>query len=156
MSDASADKTGDDLAARLRTTSDDPPPEALLAAARAAYSWRTVDADLCRPSYDSLLDESLTSTRGGAGESRLVRFAGAGLALDVEVSADGDARALVGQLTPAGTADITVRQGDGSELTTVADDLGRFVVDGMHTGPLSLRCAPAGSEATLYTDWLLV
>jgi hypothetical protein len=149
-----------DLARQLQATHDDPPPDALLAAARAAYSWRTLDTDLCRPSYDSLLDDSLSSTRGGAGESRLLRFSGEDVALDVEVTIDGDGRGLVGQVTPPARAEITLRQGTGDELSVVTDDLGRFVLDGVRHGPVSIRCSLSvhghRANTSLYTDWLLV
>lgn len=145
-----------DLVRQLQASHDDPPPEALLAAARAAYSWRTLDTDLCRPSYDSLLDDSLSSTRGGAAESRLLRFSAGEVALDVEVTVDGDGRGLVGQVTPAARAEITVRQGTGEELSVRTDELGRFVVDGVSRGPVSIHCAVSSPAASLYTDWLLV
>ncbi|MDX6198187.1 MAG: hypothetical protein QOJ79_1338 [Actinomycetota bacterium] len=144
-----------DLTAELRAMDDDPPPAALLAAARAAFSWRTLDTDLCRPSYDSLLDEGLTAVRGEQ-SSRLLRFATADVALDVEVTADGDGRTLVGQVTPAEPSDLTVRHGGADEMSVSTDTLGRFVVEGLRGGPLSMRCVVPSQNSSLFTDWVLV
>jgi hypothetical protein len=144
-----------DLTGRLRATDDDPPPAALLAAARAAFSWRTVDTDLCRPSYDSLLDESLTPTRGGQ-DARLLRFEFDDLALDVEVTTEAGSRTLVGQLTPGRSAELTVRHGGEAETIVRSDELGRFDVAGVRPGPLSIRCVVTDVETPVHTDWVLI
>ena len=139
-----------DLTSQLQTTNDDAPPAGLLAAARAAFSWRTLDTDLCRPSYDSLLDETLSPVRGGQ-DARLLHFESGTIALDLEVTTEGDGRTLVGQVTPATTTELTVRHGGAVETAVTSDGLGRFVLEGVRSGPLSIRCGPA-----LYTDWVLI
>lgn len=144
-----------DLTDKLRALGDDSPPAALLAAARAAFSWRTVDADLCRPSYDSLLDEELTPTRGDE-EARLLRFELDHLALDVEVSTEAGSRTLVGQLTPATSAELTVRHGGAAQMTVRCDELGRFVAENVRPGPLSIRCVLPGQPGAVHTDWVLI
>ena len=143
-----------DLTARLQSTNDDDPPAGLLAAARAAFSWRTLDTDLCRPSYDSLLDEALSPVRGGQ-DARLLRFELGSLALDLEVTPDGTNRTLVGQATPAAATELTIRHGGEVETVVTSDALGRFVLDGVRSGPLSIRCS-ATDGATLATDWVLI
>lgn len=144
-----------DLTERLRASDDDRPPAALLAAARAAYSWRTVDVDLSRPSYDSLLDEALTPTRGEQ-DARLLRYAVGEVTLDLEVTADGERRIVVGQVTPAQTADVTVRHGGAEETSVATDALGRFALHGVRSGPLSVRCFVPSQPGPLYTEWVLV
>jgi hypothetical protein len=144
-----------DVLGRLRGLTDDPPPTTLLAAARAAFSWRTVDTDLCRPAYDSLLDEALTATRGGH-DARLLRFAFDDLVVDVEISSEADSRTVVGQRTPAMTAELTVRHGGAAEQSVRADELGRFVAEGLRPGPLSIRCVRPSGGGAVHTDWVLV
>ena len=144
-----------DLTDKLRALDDDPPPATLLAAARAAFSWRTVDSELCRPSYDSLLDEALSPVRGSQ-EARLLRFEFDDVALDVEVSGDAGGRQLVGQLTPAVQAELTVRHGGEAETSVRSDDLGRFVVDGLRPGPLSIRGVADSRDSAVHTDWVLI
>lgn len=143
-----------DLTERLRATDADPPPAELLAAARAAYSWRTLDTDLCRPAYDSLLDEALTPVRGEL-TARLLRFEAGDVTLDLEVNPEGDARTLVGQVTPPQATELTVRHGVSEETSVTSDGLGRFVVDDVRRGPMSVRVALA-SRSPLHTDWVLV
>ena len=145
----------DGLTRRLREAADDPPPESLLTAARAAFSWRSPDGPLTPASYDSLLDEGLTSVRSGGGP-RLLSFGDDGLAMDVEVSTSGDTRSMLGQLSPAVAAQVTVRQDGAQETTVTADALGRFALAALKPGPLSLRCAVPGSDRILLTDWVLV
>jgi len=147
--------THDDLAARLRGSDDDPPPAGLLAAARAAYSWRTLDTDLCAPSYDSLLDEALSAVRGEQ-DARLLTFATEEVSVDLEVSADGRTRALVGQVTPAGPAEVTIRHGGAAETTATTDELGRFAVGGLLPGAFSMRCFVPSAGRAVHTDWVLI
>jgi len=149
------DDDAPDLTGRLRAMDDDPPPATLLAAARAAFSWRTVDTDLCRPAYDSLLDEALTPMRGGQ-DARLLRFEFDDVTIDVEVDSEADGRTLVGQLTPALAAELTVRHGGAAETSATSDELGRFVVAGIRPGPLSIRCVVASNDTALHTDWVLI
>ena len=142
----------DELLDQLRAHQADPAPASLLAAAKAAYSWRT-DDPLAAPSYDSLLDESLSSVRGEQ-ESRLLSFSSSGLTLDLEVAGDGQARRLVGQLDPAQPADVVARHGGGQSVEAAADEWGRFVVERVDAGPLSLRVT--SGERVLHTEWVLV
>lgn len=144
----------DALTRKLREAADDPPPESLLAAARAAYSWRTVEGELTPAGYDSLLDEGLTSVRSG-GDARLLSFGDDTVALDLEVTSSGALRTLLGQLTPAVAARVTIRHGGAHEVTVSTDVLGRFHRGDLLPGALSLRCEFEG-QATLHTDWVLV
>jgi DNA-directed RNA polymerase specialized sigma24 family protein len=147
----------EDLVAQLRETLGRAPDDSVLAAARAAYSWRSPTGQLAPTSYDSLLDEAvvggLTSVRSTSGP-RLLSFAGAGLELDVEVSIVGNGRRLLGQLIPAVRTAVTIRHGGRDELESVTDADGRFAVDDLLPGALSLLCAaPAGD---VRTGWVLV
>jgi hypothetical protein len=106
----------------------EPAPEALVAAAKAAFTWRTIDADLASLSYDSLLDLAAAGVRrAGDGDAVLV-FEGAGARLVVLLAA-GAAR---GQLVPAEAATVTLLGPDG--------ELGRYAVagDGRFDVPLTV------------------
>jgi hypothetical protein len=130
------------LAARL-----EPVPERLVQAAVDAYAWRTVDADLAELVFDSLADrQEAALVRGGQGE-RLLSFQASSLTIEVEVTATGTARRLIGQLVPPQRADV---------------EIGRFIADSLPAGPVSLRCAaPAGApgaagqiQPPVVTDWV--
>jgi hypothetical protein len=132
----------------------DPPPAPLLEAARASLTWRTVDAELAALRFDSVVDQALAAVRSAEGP-RLLTFAAPGLDIEVEVSPIGPRRQLVGQLVPAQAARIDVRHAGG--VTTVqADQLGRFGVEAISAGPVSLRCHLATEPPTppVVTEWI--
>ena len=144
------------LAARL-----EPVPDRLLQAAVDAYAWRTVDADLAELVFDSLADtQEAALVRGGQGE-RLLSFRASSLTIEVEVTAAGAARRVIGQLVPPQRADVQIRHRD-DVVTVATDELGRFIADSLPAGPVSLRCAPpAGApgaagqiQPPVVTDWV--
>jgi hypothetical protein len=132
----------------------DPPPPAVLEAARASLTWRTIDAELAALEFDSAVDQAAAAVRSGEGP-RLLTFSAPGLNIEVEVSPLGPRRQLVGQLVPAQAARIDVRHAGG--VTTVqADQLGRFGVDAISAGPVSLRChlATVPPSPPVVTEWI--
>ena len=134
----------------------DPLPPAVLEAARASYSWRTIDAELAELAFDSVVDRPATTLRGGEGP-RLLTFAAPGLDVEVEVSREGPRRRLVGQVVPPQTAQIEVHHGGGVEPVQ-ADELGRFRAEGISAGPVRLRCrlgaTPGGRPVV--TQWVSI
>ena len=144
----------DELVERLRRIAlvADPMPESVAEAARAAFSWRTIDAELAELTYDSLLDRhALVGVRGGV--ARQVTFESDQLTIEIEVG-EVDGGSVVGQLVPpqAGRVEVRHRQG---VTTAEADALGRFVAAPVPRGPVSLRCATADGPPT-QTDWLVL
>ncbi len=131
----------------------DPAPGAVVAAAQASFTWRTIDAELAELTFDSAVDDT-TTVRGGAGP-RLLAFEAPGVSVEVEVSAVGSRRRLVGQLAPPQSARIELRHPEGT-LTVESDRLGRFAVDDAAAGPASLRCHLLGTPASspVVTDWI--
>jgi hypothetical protein len=145
----------EDLLRELRAAARrfDPPPESVLEAARASFTWRTIDAELAALEFDSAVDLAATAVRSGEGP-RLLTFAAPGLNIEVQVSPAGSRRQLVGQLVPAQPARIDVRHAGG--VTTVrADQLGRFDVDAISAGPVSLRCHLGDAPSPpIVTEWI--
>jgi hypothetical protein len=134
----------------------DPVPSEVIQAALDAYSWRDFDAELAELVFDSLLDQDeATLVRGSAGR-RLVSFAVPGLTVDVEVTAAGSGRGVMGQLTPPQRATVEIRHGEGI-VTVAADELGRFSSVALPAGPVSLRLTLAdGDSRPVVTDWLSI
>ena len=126
----------DDLLGELRTAlTPDPVPAAVVEAARASFTWRSVDEELAELLSDSA-DLALTGVRG-TGDRRL-SFEAPQLVIEFVLVPGPRGSRLEGQLAPAGPARIEVRH--GSETTEIdADDHGRFVLDGVRNGPLALR-----------------
>jgi len=129
------------------------PPE-LLAAAAAASSWRTIEAELAELVFDSQIDHDDVALVRGPPERRLLSFHAAGLTIDLEVTSTSSSRGLVGQLAPPRQASVEIRVG-GTSIAVQADDLGRFRARPVPTGPMSLRCGMASGEAgpPVVTDW---
>lgn len=132
----------------------DPVPPEVREAARASFTWRTIDAELAELAYDSLLDDDRLVGVRSSDAPRTLSFEGAGCSVEVEVAEEGDARRLLGQLVPPQTAAVEVRHPAGV-VTVDADEVGRFSVAGLPAGPVSLRCAVAGA-APLETAWVTI
>jgi hypothetical protein len=127
----------------------DPVPAAVVEAARAGFTWRTVDEELAELLSDSA-DLALTGIRGSA--DRRLAFEAPQLVIEFVLVPGPRGSRLEGQLAPPGAARIEVRHG-GSVAEIEADDHGRFVLDGVRRGPLSLRVlrgddAPVRTPAT--------
>jgi hypothetical protein len=133
----------------------DPVPDQVTRLAKASYGWRTLDAELAALTHDSLVDQAPVAMRGGA-PPRLVTFDAADLRVEVELEAGGPGarggRRLLGQLVPPQPARIEVRDGRGGRRTVEADEAGRFAIDQLPAGPLSLRCHRPG-RPPVATEW---
>ena len=132
----------------------DPVPDEVTEAARAAYTWRTIDAELAELAYDSMLDEDrLAGVRGDDGP-RALSFEGPEFSVELEVVVEGRHRRLVGQLVPPDPADIEVRHAGGLSRV-VADEVGRFATGGVVPGPVSLRVLlTAAAVPPVETAWV--
>lgn len=149
------DQELDHIAERLRAIGSrvDPVPPAAVAAARAAFEWRTVDAELAELVYDSWMDDRALAGVRSSGGRRQLTFEAPGVTVEVEVG-EGAAPDLVGQIVPALGGNVELRH-EGGILTLEVDDLGRFAVRHLPAGRLSLRCnAPAASP--VQTEWVAV
>jgi hypothetical protein len=135
----------DELRAAVREAGT--PTAAMAEAARAAFSWRTVDAELAALVSDSLVDRP-AGVRGSSTGPRDLVFEGRGAS--VEVARDEDC--LVGQLVPVGPGQVSLLRPGGEVDRTVADELGRFRFDRPVTGPARLRCATA--SGVVVTEWV--
>ena len=133
----------------------DPPPPNVVEGARAAFTWRRIDAELAELLADSALAEEPLAGVRGADEVRSLSFRAGDLALELDIEGDGERRRLIGQLAPAGPADVEVRH-PGGVLSLRADELGRFAGD-VPAGPISLRCRPDGEGAgVVETSWISI
>jgi hypothetical protein len=144
--------------ATLRSVVDraDPVPPAVIAAAKASFTWRTIDSELAELVTDSA-EMSAASGAGVRGETapRLLTFEAAGLSVEVEVAESGSTRRLVGQLVPMTPAEVVVRWNAGSASTT-ADDLGRFVVSDVPAGLVRLAVRRRTDANPVLTSWVSI
>jgi hypothetical protein len=152
------------LLAALRRMLDryEPAPDWSADLAKASYALRAVDAELAALVSDSALTAAPSALRSGTAP-RLAVFGGADLSVEIEIEPAGGAAGsagsgswrLVGQLSPAAPARIGVRRQHGEPVWVDADSRGRFAVDDLPRGPLSLVCVRDGVRPAV-TEWISV
>lgn len=157
MSDRGGDPADRALEDHLRAAlaGADPAPERVRAAAIAAFTWRTLDAELAELTYDSTEDEPVPAGVRGAGGPRLVTFTAPELTVEVEVADRGRKRRVVGQVVPPAAGRVELRHAEGT-LSAPTDELGRFLVDGVAPGPVRIRCEVGTSQRPVETDWIVL
>ena len=125
-------------------------PRSMVEAARAAFAWRDVDAELelLVLAYDSLVEGgALVRDAGGPGPvARTLVFDGDGVSLEVEV---GDE--IEGQLIPPQPGCVELLGAGGTLGQVQADPMGCFRLPRPGHGPLRFRCTTSVSGGT--TDW---
>ena len=149
------DRLLEELRAALRAAG--PPSPAMREAGAAAFSWRTVDAELAEldpapeavPTDASREDYELA--RDGDSGPSVLRFTAPSSSVELQESDDGWA----GMLEPAADGEVAVFGSDGTLLETAPiDQLGTFFIARAAGGPVRLRCRTAAGE--LLTDWCLL
>lgn len=129
----------------------DPVPDFVTEAAKAAYTWRTIDAELAELVFDSLGQEPVGVR--GAESARQVTFRAPGVEIEMMVLAEGKRR-LVGQLVPPQEAAVELRHGD-TVRDARTDSLGRFSFDSVPTGPVQVVVSTSDGSRVV-TDWMVV
>jgi len=124
-------------------------PGRVIQAAKASYTWRTIDSDLeslaLSPGYSGY-DQS--AVRGASPESRLLSFEHEDISLEIEISGS----LVRGQLYPVRSGLVTVVTAAGPFGDARTDDMGCFVADWPESGPVRIRCQMGNSN--FITDWI--
>jgi hypothetical protein len=144
--------TDDELLRELRDALQEPSvDERHIRAAQAAFTWRTVDADLEILGLETeLAPAGAAQVRGSPGSPRMFTFHGERLSVEIEIDEDG----IVGQLTPPGPARVILLTTDGPQAATGADEVGCFSLPPPPPGPMRLDCQ-RGADRFL-TEWTSV
>ena len=134
----------------------DPIPEALLHAGRESLTWLRVDAELAELLSDSVVDDEVLAHVRSSGGVRAVRFEADGFTIELDILGEGAHRTLVGQLVPAGTAEIEVQTSEAPQ-TVEADAHGRFRAENVPEGRMRLRVTghPSASGPA-ETSWITI
>ena len=134
-------------------------PDAVLEAAKGAYAWRTIDAELAALTFDSVADaDALVGVRGSGGP-RALTFEHDEVVVEVEVVEHGGRRTLIGHVAPGPLASVEVHQaGQAEPRRQDADALGRFQVPDLVAGPFRLLCRfRAGARwPSMLTEWVVI
>lgn len=131
---------------------DDTVPSSAVIAAKDGFRWRATDEDLAELTYDSSDDLlGLTNVRGAS--TRQLCFAAGPASVEVELR--DESQLLVGQLIPTGPAEIELiaLAEPAVAKKELADDVGRFAIDGLPAGPIRLRWTEGRSGRRVATDW---
>jgi len=122
------------------------PPE-IVAAAKSAYTWRTIDVELAQLAYDSLCHYAPMCAE--AASIRALTFASAHLSIELEVMDDS----LFGKVLPAQAASVEVHARTDPETAIPTDEIGCFVIHPIPRSPFRLRCR-AAAKIDVLTGWL--
>jgi hypothetical protein len=114
-------------------------------AARAAFTWRTVDAELAELLHDSALESAAVR---GDDSARTLSFASGPLTLEVEI--DGDT--IMGQVVGAAAESVLVQRSIADDHPLVVDASGFFRLDGVAPGPV--RFVVQAGDWTLTSPWV--
>jgi hypothetical protein len=124
------------------------PPE-FVAAAKNAFAWHGIDAELAQLTYDSTRVTELAATRSDAASVRALTFSSPRLTIELEVTQD----TLLGQVVPAQAAVIDLQAQAGGSVSIPSDDIGCFCVQPVPDGSFRLRVqAPGGID--VLTGWI--
>jgi hypothetical protein len=119
-------------------------PRDFVAAGQAAYTWRTIDAELATLTFDSAAaapaaaveDEPVPAgTRSEPAVLRALTFTSSRLTIEIQLGADG----LLGQVIPPGPGEVEMQLPTGATVTAPIDEVGWFAVRPAPTGQFRLR-----------------
>lgn len=130
-------------------------PESFVRAGKAAYTWRTVDAELAELRLDAPLAEPEPAglrgePSGPGGGPRALSFTASVLAIEVEIHPD----AIRGQLVPAQPGIVRIRDAEGATGEVPVDEVGWFVIEMVPVVPFRLHVRTAAGAAVI-TDWIV-
>lgn len=149
-----AQETDEMLLQRLGTVlrDADPVPRHVVEAARAVLGLRHLDTELAELTFDSLIDETEYTLRSDH-EPRLLTFETPDLRLELQISEHADGVRLLGQLAPRGSGRVEALGASNHPMAeTSVGPSGRFVLERLPAGPLSLVCHRPGATPTA-TQW---
>ena len=131
---------------------EEPADEDIIQAAQAAFTWRTVDADLLSLATDSALEPAAGARvrDSGPGGPRALTFRGEQVAVDIEIDEAG----IVGQLTPPQPGQVTLAGPNQPDLTTRADEVGCFAFPLPAAGSVRLDCRIG--DGHFVTPWITI
>lgn len=99
-------------------------PAGFIAAGKAAFAWRTIDAELAALADEVPSHEALAGTRTEHAAVRALSFRAAEFSIELEVTGE----AILGQVVPPRSGRVEVQSRTGVEHETVVDESGWFTI----------------------------
>ena len=122
-------------------------------AAKAAFTWRTVDAELADLLHDSALDAG-AAVRSTGSAPRTLTFARGAVTLEIEVDDDSLLGEVVDEDPARGPATVTLQRPDGGDRSAETDASGFFRFENVAAGPARFVVTRAGWSLT--TPWATI
>lgn len=125
-------------------------PAEFVQAAKEAFAWRDIDAELAHLTYDSVHGPDLAAqTRSEDAPIRALTFSSPHLTIELEVTAES----LLGQVIPTQIAAIEIHTQAGVATAVSSDEIGCFSVQPVPRGTFRLHClVPGGIDVR--TGWI--
>jgi hypothetical protein len=152
--DAPENPDDDELLAELRAAvaEADLVTDRQRAAAQAAFTWRTVDAELAELLHDSALET--TGVRGADDAPRTLSFASGGLTLEVEIDGDVVQGQVVGAAEGQMVTSVVLQRSIADDQPLEVDPAGFFRMQGVGPGPV--RFVVQAGDWTLTSPWVAI
>jgi hypothetical protein len=122
-------------------------------AAKAAFTWRSVDAELAELLHDSALDVG-AAVRSAGGAPRTLTFVRGAVTLEIEVDGDTLLGEVVDEDSTSGPASVALQRPDAADRSVEADASGFFRFDDVGPGPVRFVVSRAGWSLT--TPWATI
>lgn len=120
-------------------------------AAKAAFRWPTLDAELADLLFDSATDRPELVLRDARPDVRQMTFEAttAGVTIELEI---GDS-ALIGQIVPPQAAEILLARTGDPPLVIEADEFGVFQIQEFVSGPTTVTARAADDSWSIRCSW---
>lgn len=123
-------------------------PAGFVAAGKAAFAWRTVDAELAALADEVPAGEVAVGTRAEHAAVRALSFRAANLSIELEVTSE----AILGQVVPPCGGQVEIQGPAGVEHETVADDSGWFTIRPLPSAMFRLHLRTESGDVV--TEWI--
>ncbi|MFV0526281.1 MAG: hypothetical protein ACK5RL_17485 [Acidimicrobiales bacterium] len=125
-------------------------PDRVVAAARGAFTWRTIERELAELEFDASVPAGVRNAPAGPTNSAFLRFVAGRAVVEVEL-VEG---AAVGQVEPPGVT-LIIDTANGQQRVVESDPVGQFSVFDLPGGPTRIQLT-AGDGVAVVTDWFTV
>lgn len=123
-------------------------PAEFVVAGKAAFAWRTVDAELAALAQEAGDVDSLAGVRAERAAVRALSFLASDISIELEVTPD----ALLGQLVPARSGTIEVQTQEGGRQAVTVDESGWFSIRPLPSAMFRLHLQTANDN--VITEWV--